>query len=79
MTTNKLEICEQLFSVAKMQFDEGKISRIEYLETLHLIKKKVREVKLDFNQLDFIKTSLNSKPIIEVNLKETVSFVLAMN
>ncbi len=78
MTTNKIEICEHLFSVAKMQYDEGKISRIEYLETLHLIKNKVREVKLGFNQLDFINKSLK-KPVIEINLKETVNFVLTMN
>ncbi|MET3035854.1 hypothetical protein ABXT08_07130 [Chryseobacterium sp. NRRL B-14859] len=78
MTRNKIEICEQLFSIAKMQYDEGKISRVEYLETLHLIKKKVKEVKLGFNQLDFMCNFL-SKPIIEVDLRETVHFVLAMN
>lgn len=78
MTKNKLEVCEQLFSVAKAQFNEGKISRIEYLETLHLIKDKVREVKLGFNQLNFINKTLH-KPMIEINLKETVNFILAMN
>lgn len=78
MTKNKIEICEKLFSIAKEQYEEGTISRKEYLEILYLIRKKIKEIKDGFDNFDFILKTLQ-KPIIEINLKDTVNFVLAMN
>ncbi|WP_418124306.1 hypothetical protein ACNFU2_06650 [Chryseobacterium sp. PTM-20240506] len=79
MTKKQIDICEKLYEIAKKQFYEGKISRQEYLETLFFVKMKIKELKVGFNELDFICKSVSDRPILEINIKETVNFVLAMN
>ena len=45
MTKEQLKICNELFSIAKEQFENDVITREEYLETLLLIKSKVDDIK----------------------------------
>lgn len=78
MTREQLKICEDLFRLAKEQYYAGIIDRKDYLETLILVKEKIRLIKVGFDKKDFIIKTLE-KPIIEINIKETVNFVLAMN
>lgn len=78
MTKEQLKICNELFSIAKEQFENDVITREEYLETLLLIKSKVDDIKKGFNKIDFPYKTFK-KPILEINVKETVNFVLSMN
>lgn len=78
MTREQLQICEDFFRIAKQQFYAGKLKREEYLETLILVKEKIRLLKVGFDSTEFITKSLK-KPIIEIDIKETINFVLAMN
>lgn len=78
MKTQQIDICEKLFAIAAEQYSEGKIDKDEYRQTLLMIRKKVKEIKIGFNELDFISMSL-SKPILEVNIVDTINFVLAVN
>lgn len=78
MTKEKLKICNELYAIAKKQFETGIITRQEYLETLFLIKNKLDDIKNGFNKVDFSRKPFN-KPILEINVKETVNFVLSMN
>lgn len=78
MTREQLKICDDLFRITKEQFYAGIIDRENYLETLILIKEKIKFLKKGFDKKDFIIKTLE-KPIMEINIKETINFVLAMN
>lgn len=78
MTKEKLKICNELYAIAKKQFENGVITREEYLETLFLIRSKLDDLKKGFDKIKFPCKSFN-KPILELNVKETVNFVLSMN
>lgn len=78
MTREELITCEELFTLAKKQYYAGIIDRKNYLETLLLVKQKIKLFKKGFDKNEFLKNSLK-KPINEVNIKETINFVLAMN
>lgn len=78
MTREQLKICDDLFRIAKEQFYAGIIDRENYMETLILIKEKVKFLKKGFDKKDFILKTLE-KPIIEINIQDTIKFVLAMN
>jgi len=78
MTREQLQICDDLFRIAKQQFYAGRIQREEYFETLLLVKEKIRLLEAGFDKKDFIIKELK-KPVLEINIKETINFVLAMN
>ncbi|QWA38842.1 hypothetical protein [Chryseobacterium sp. ZHDP1] len=78
MTKEKLKICNELYAIAKKQFETGVITRQEYLETLVLIRSKLDDLKKGFDKIEFPCKTFN-KPILEINVKETVNFVLSMN
>ena len=78
MVTKQIDICEKLFSIAAEQYYAGKIDQKEYRETLLQIRRKIKEIKLGFYELDFINKSL-TRPILEVNINETINFILAVN
>ena len=78
MKTDQIDICEKLFAIAAEQYSEGKIDKEEYRQTLLMIRKKDKEIKIGFNDLDFLGKSLG-KPIVEINIVETIYFDLAVN
>ena len=78
MTKEQLQICDDLFRIAKKQFYAGKIEREEYFENLLLVKQKIRLLEAGFDKKDFIIKELK-RPALEINIKETINFVLAMN
>lgn len=78
MTREQLKICEDLFKLAKEQYYAGIIDRKNYLETLILVKEKIQLIKDGFDKNHFIIKTLE-KPIVEINIKDTINFVLAMN
>lgn len=78
MTREQLKICDDLFRLAKEQYYAGIIDRKNYLETLILVKEKIRLMKAGFDKKDFLIKALE-KPIVEINIKDTINFVLAMN
>lgn len=78
MTREQIDIYEQLYRIAKEQYYNKKIEKEEYIETIFLIRKKAREIALGYNRLDFFNNPIN-KPTLEINIKESVNFILSMN
>lgn len=78
MTRKQIDIYEELYKIAKQQYYSEKIDKDEYFETIHLIRKKAKEIQNGFNRLDYFSKGFD-KPELEINVKETINFVLSMN
>lgn len=71
-------VSKKLFQIAKAQFNEGKISKKEYLETLELILNRLNKEELKFEQFSVFESVFNL-PNWQINLKETINYTLSMN
>lgn len=82
MTTSimnqQLKVSRKLFELAKHQYNSGKITKTDYLETLELILKRLDKEELKFEQLSVLE-SLFHLPSFNIDIKETISHALSMN
>lgn len=78
MLSKQTEISAKLFAAAKQQFRLGIITNEQYDEILELLLEKLSKAELEFDKKKLIKKSL-SIPLVQIDLKETLSIAFAMN